>query len=268
MKRRLWVTLICGFVLCFALASCKGEFNAEAKANFLGTWEAESIESEDPTIATSAEDFAAMKALGITITLALADDDTYTLDLAGDLITGTWNASSETSCTLELEGAPTEAMLEESKLKLIQTDGSSMTFVKTSDDTASSSSTSAEESSNNEAESIPVNKVIADDEICTIEVIDASVDFAGDPGYNLKITNHTDKAIYVDSEYSSFSVDGKMSNLLIMETVKAGSYLEVFAFFDGDEIGSDPAALVNVDGVIEVLDDDTWELIASYPFVL
>ena len=113
----------------------------------------------------------------------------------------------------------------------------------------------------------PTPIVVANDSLVTIEVLGTETDWADDPGYNLKITNNSDKEIYVSSSSGSFSVNNKMIDPYLGETIKSGAYSECFLYFSSSELGGGTEMLVNVDGELVVYDED-WNELATYPFTV
>lgn len=94
----LLVTLACA--VCFGLASCASA-PEDFTPNFVGTWELSSIEGEEGGM--TADEFAMLKEMGITASLDLLEDGTYTLDLFGDQRSGTWEATAADAASIALE---------------------------------------------------------------------------------------------------------------------------------------------------------------------
>ncbi|MCR4871759.1 MAG: hypothetical protein K5859_10770 [Atopobiaceae bacterium] len=89
-------------VLCIALVGCGGGAPQEEKdiaANFYGEWEYIAAEGDDPIDEESAAD---MKELGLTFKIILAEDGTWAFTAVDDevIVSGTWEAQSETEATL------------------------------------------------------------------------------------------------------------------------------------------------------------------------
>ena len=89
-------------VLCIALVGCGGGAPQEEKdiaANFYGEWEYIAAEGDDPI---DEEAVADMKELGLTFKVILAEDGTWAFTAVDDevIVSGTWEAQSETEATL------------------------------------------------------------------------------------------------------------------------------------------------------------------------
>lgn len=267
-KKR-WVALFMSMIaLCLVLAGCTSGGaggGADAAKSFIGDWKLVGMEENGE--ATSSEDIALMEQMGVTVTLSFKEDKSCTLSVFGEEMPGTWEAKSPSEAAITIEGQTVVATLANEVLTL-EDDGTKMMFGKgvpePSANAADPGTAAAEES---DETAVPVGQTIADDEICTIEVIDKKVDWADDPGYTLKITNKSDKAIRVSAKYDTFSVNGKMADPELYETVQSGKYVEGFMWFSGDDVeGVD--ALTNVEGTIEVMDDASYETLREYPFAL
>jgi hypothetical protein len=51
----------------------------------------------------------------------------------------------------------------------------------------------------------------------------------------------------------------------LVETIQPGKYAECFMWFSDNDVAS-LDQLVNVEGVIEVYDDETYDTLGEYPF--
>ena len=271
-KKR-WVALFMSLIaLCLVLAGCAtggAGGGADAAKSFIGDWKLVGMEENGES--TSSEDIALMEQMGVTVTLSFKEDKSCALSVFGEETSGTWEAKSPSEAAITIEGQTVVATLANEVLTL-EDNGTKMMFgkgvPKPSANAADPGTTAAEESAEESDETaVPIGQTIADDEICTIEVIDKKVDWADDPGYTLKITNKSDKAIRVSAKYDTFSVNGKMAEPELYETVQSGKYVEGFMWFSGDDVdGVD--ALTNVEGTIEVMDDASYETLREYPFAL
>ncbi len=271
-KKR-WVALFMSMIaLCLVLAGCASGGaggGADAAKSFIGDWKLVGMEENGES--TSSEDIALMEQMGVTVTLSFKEDKSCALSVFGEETSGTWEAKSPSEAAITIEGQTVVATLANEVLTL-EDNGTKMMFGKgvpePSANAADPGTAAVEESAEESDETaVPIGQTIADDEICTIEVIDKKVDWAEDPGYTLKITNKSDKAIRVSAKYDTFSVNGKMAEPELYETVQSGKYVEGFMWFSGDDVdGVD--ALTNVEGTIEVMDDASYETLREYPFAL
>lgn len=267
-KKR-WVALFMSMIaLCLVLAGCASGGaggGADAAKSFIGDWKLVGMEENGES--TSSEDIALMEQMGVTVTLSFKEDKSCALSVFGEETSGTWEAKSPSEAAITIEGQTVVATLANEVLTL-EDNGTKMMFGKGVPEPSANAAdpgTAAVEESDETA--VPIGQTIADDEICTIEVIDKKVDWADDPGYTLKITNKSDKAIRVSAKYDTFSVNGKMADPELYETVQSGKYVEGFMWFSGDDVdGVD--ALTNVEGTIEVMDDASYETLREYPFAL
>lgn len=267
-KKR-WVALFMSMIaLCLVLAGCASGGaggGADAAKSFIGDWKLVGMEENGES--TSSEDIALMEQMGVTVTLSFKEDKSCALSVFGEETSGTWEAKSPSEAAITIEGQTVVATLANEVLTL-EDNGTKMMFGKGVPEPSANAAdpgTAAVEESDETA--VPIGQTIADDEICTIEVIDKKVDWADDPGYTLKITNKSDKAIRVSAKYDTFSVNGKMAEPELYETVQSGKYVEGFMWFSGDDVdGVD--ALTNVEGTIEVMDDASYETLREYPFAL
>lgn len=279
MKRRAIALLACAFALCLALASCGGSGAKNDAESFIGTWKLTSIEGENTPISES--EMELMESMGMSITLTLSEDRSAAFDFLGEALTGTWEAKGGSTAVFNSGGDSINLTLADGKLTMSY-ENDSMVFIK--DDSAKPSANTngsgepnaANNSGKNEtspttdpatdAEALDVT--IADDNVCTIIVLGKDIDWADDPGYTLKISNNSDTTIYVTSEYGTFSVNGKMLDPSLGETVQPGKYVEAFMYFDGDKLDGGIEALVNVEGTIKAMNDDSWDTLATYSFDL
>lgn len=273
MRKWTLACVLCATVFCLALAGCGGVGGQSAAKNFIGAWELSSMESEGESFGEG--DLAMLKGLGLNVTLSMSEDKSFALDFMGDDVSGTWEAKDANTVALNAEGdlGAIEGKLADGKLT-IEVEGDKIVFAKTGD--APSAAAPKDDKTNNGAggdkgggvtdgtKGTEINKTIADDDVCTIVVLNTGVDFAEDPGYNLKVTNKADKAIYVTAKWGTFSVDGKMIDPSLGETIQPGKYVETFMYFDDKKLGGGIEALTQVEGTIEVMDDDSWNVLAMY----
>ena len=217
-----------------------------------------------------------MKAFGIYCYLDLQDEGKAEINLMGEPLEGTWEAKSASECSIAFEGETITATLKGDLLSMEQ-DGEELSFKKLNDEDAAKLKEEAEgalssflggEDDGDGGDDAPVEEIgqqIASDNICTIEVVNKTTDWAGDSGYTLKITNNTDTAISVSAAWDTFSVGGAMTDPSLSETVKPGAFVETFMWFDS-EVAPNIDALVDVSGELEVYDTETYDTIATYPF--
>ena len=130
---------------------------------------------------------------------------------------------------------------------------------------ANSNDGDSKAASTTDKNTVAVDKVLVDDENCTITVLNKKQDLLDDCGYTFKVENKTaDKTVLFMAEYGTFSVDGQMVDFTLTETVKPGMFAETFGYFDSTKV-TDIDAMKNVAGTISLMDNDSYETIASYP---
>lgn len=130
---------------------------------------------------------------------------------------------------------------------------------------ANSNDGDSKAASTTDKSTVAVDKVLVDDENCTITVLNKKQDWLDNCGYTFKVENKTaDKTVLFMAEYGTFSVDGQMVDFTLTETVKPGMFAETFGYFDSTKI-TDIEAMKNVAGTISLMDNDTYDTIASYP---
>ncbi|WP_153001628.1 DUF5004 domain-containing protein [Tractidigestivibacter scatoligenes] len=283
--RKKWVAMLASvFALCLVLAGCAG--GGDAAKNYVGDWKLVGMEENGE--ATSADDIKLMEDMGLSVTMSVKEDKTFSMNVMGEEMSGTWEAKSASEATFTIEGQSVPAKLDNGVLTL-ESDGTKMQFEKgtvaassggagssgaaATSGGATTGGTETPTSTDNgttvvdggEEAVVPIGLTIADDDICTIEIVDKKADWAGDPGYTLKITNKSDKSVTAIAQYGTFSVDGKMVDPGLVETIQPGKYAECFMWFSDNDVAS-LDQLVNVEGVIEVYDDDTYDTLGEYPF--
>jgi hypothetical protein len=267
---------------CVGVVGCSG---GDASKAYVGDWKLVEMQSGGETM--GAEDLAAMEALGLSVKMTVKEDKTFSIDLFGEQQSGTWEAKSASDANFTIDGSTVKATLKDGKLTLADgedtlvfekgtasasksqaaSSSSSAAASSTSASAASSANSSAASSSPSQAGVTPIGAILVDDDLCTIEVVDKKADFADDPGYTFIVRNHSDKAIDVTAKYGSFSVNGKMVDPVLYETIQPGKYVEAFMWFSSKDVAS-VDELTEVDGVISVNDSDTYDTLAEYQFMM
>lgn len=272
---------IVAIAVCLFASGCLGTGPSEAskaqwKPKFVGTWDLQEAKGGDSGL--SAEDLQWVREMGHNFYLELKEDGTAALALDDDKMSGTWEVKSENEATFSARGDTMEMKLADDKLTAVLGD-QTLTFVRSGSnegstttgtttpaaDNAGGSSTSG--SGGKDGTKVDLTPVtIADDEVCKIVVTGKEEDFAGDPGYNLTITNKSDKVIFVTDATGSFSVNGKMTNAYLNVSIKSGMYADSFMYFSRDELGGGLDRLTAVEGEVDVFGDDDFEELGHYPF--
>ena len=125
MNKRIGIlaALCLAFALCFTLVGCGGGVD---KSLYTGEWTLESGSDGNLT----KENLDKMKQLGMEVTLTLKDDGTGSLNLFGEAMDVTWEATSNTEGKLTLQGESAALKLENGKLTMSDSTNASMTFAK------------------------------------------------------------------------------------------------------------------------------------------
>ena len=110
---------VCAAALCFALIGCNGSGQDYAK-NFVGEYELVGMVQDG--VEANADDIAKMKALGLEVKLEIKDDETFALNLFGEVLDGTWKAKSASECEITLDNKPVPGTLDGDKFTLAQHD--------------------------------------------------------------------------------------------------------------------------------------------------
>ena len=130
MNKRLLALVTGALALCLALAACGGTSASPSvdATPFMGTWEIYEMESDGE--ATSNEDVRLMRDfLGISVYLDVNEDGSLVLDVFGETMEGSWQATDASTLSATLDGQPVDVTLVGDKLTVAQ-NGSSITFVK------------------------------------------------------------------------------------------------------------------------------------------
>ena len=278
-------SVILGLVLALGLAGCSG--GASSSDAFLGVWKMTAMEGED---AAEEADLELMEQLGMFITLTIAEEGKASMNFLGESEDATWEATSATEGTIKIDGESVPMVLKDGKLRIEQ-DGMAMVFEKASaDEIKKMEEATADygdllDDDDEDGDEIIEEEVIDDDDgaevaVEDLEEVHAEVgtpfgdsyatftitaveeDWSGDPSYVMEIRNEWDKPIYVTTKYGTFSVNGRMISPGFSETIQPGKYAEVTMWFSSDDV-PDMAALVDVEGVLQVLDDDSWDTLSE-----
>lgn len=267
------LAMVLALGLTLGLTGCSSG-GSEEKA-FVGIWTLESMEGED---GATAEDIAALEALGMSINLTLMEDGAAYLDFMGEVVEGTWAAKSAKEATITVDEEPVVATIDGKRLKFEQ-DEMVMVFVKTSDTPVVPEATDEEiedvdvvdEDGDEEevveskpAETEEVTAVVGTEfgnEYATFTITAVEEDWSGAPSYVIKIENNWDEPIMVTTESGTFSVDGKMVSPVLAEDIQPGKYAEATMWFSSDDV-EDLGSLVNVEGALQIMDDD-WNTLAT-----
>lgn len=126
--------LCCAFALCAALVACGG--GTDPKAAWVGTWDL--VEMNDRGTVTSQEDLEMLKALGVEVYAELNADGSASINMMGEKMEGTWEASSATAGKITIQGESVDMTLNGDKLEM-SNNGTTLTFQKGTAKSGSSS---------------------------------------------------------------------------------------------------------------------------------
>ncbi len=256
------------FALCLALVGCGGSGSGDKSADYkkavVGTWELTEITG------ASDDDMAMMKAFGLTVEMAFAEDGTFKIGMLGETINGTWEAPSAGKVVMKADGDSIEATIEDGVLSA-EVEGDSMKLKKSSDEvkdlTAAASSSDGIDLTADK-ETAAIDKEIVSDDVLSVKVVNKKQDWMDDCGYTLVITNKTaDTPIDVASAYGTWVVNGKMIDPLLYESIQPGAYAETFMSFTDDGVKSIDD-LKGVKGSFEVSNSTTYDSIETIPVEL
>ena len=256
------------FALCLALVGCGGSGGGDKSADYkkavVGTWELTEITG------ASDDDMAMMKAFGLTVEMAFAEDGTFKIGMLGETIDGTWEAPSAGKVVMKADGDSIEATIEDGVLSA-EVEGDSMKLKKSSDEvkdlTAAASSSDGIDLTADK-ETTAIDKEIVSDDILSVKVVNKKQDWMDDCGYTLVITNKTtDTPIDVASAYGTWVVNGKMIDPLLYESIQPGAYAETFMSFTDDGVKSIDD-LKGVKGSFEIANSTTYDSIETIPVEL
>ena len=110
----------------------------------------------------------------------------------------------------------------------------------------------------------PSGRYLLDNDLITITVTGSYIgEYNGWPTYKLTITNHTNRPIYVTDGYGTWYWGNKMISVWLGATIQPGKYIETELEIM-EEGASSMSAVHNVEGVIEVWDNNTLETLGEY----
>lgn len=272
--------------LCLALVGCGmgGQASEQAKSNFSGVWELESLTSGTDNTTTDYHELA--DTLGMNVFLVLNEDGTCTLDMFGsEQEKGTWEVRSESSATYTLayqDGDVTgELTLEDDMLKMeFGTDR--LVFAKTtqeamdeflsshgsladalSGDAVDNNDFLVESMANAQTEIRSLDITPIDDEYVTLTLTGMFVDAEGDLMVVFRLVNNSDEKLIFASDDSSFQVNGYPATITCVTALDAHESVES-DFFYLTGVYVEDINEVTISGTLEI-DDENGRLISSYP---
>ena len=117
---------LCALVLCLGLVGCGGDNSA----NFVGTWEMDSMEADGVEYGSDEID-AFVDYYGDTMTIELEEGGDGTIDILGTTADGTWEAEDASTCTFVADSTGEELTFElEDGLLGIEADGTTVFFAR------------------------------------------------------------------------------------------------------------------------------------------
>lgn len=151
MKKKLMALFATLAVACLVLVGCGGGgASADDKAAFVGTWEIAGMVENGEEM--TADDLKMLKDLGMDVTLTLTEDGKGTLDLFGEAMEGTWEATGAGKANITIEGDTQEMLISGDSLTM-EAEGSKLTFTKSGAAAAATDGAASAEASSAEATS-------------------------------------------------------------------------------------------------------------------
>lgn len=106
MKLRKTITCLlcaCVFALSLALCACGPSYNEEdVRDTFLGTWALDSCVEGGAKV--SEDDIAAMKNYKLETTATFAEDGSFSMDMYGDALSGSYAVTNDNEVTVTISG--------------------------------------------------------------------------------------------------------------------------------------------------------------------
>lgn len=267
MKKRfvsLITCVLCVFAVGLALVGCSGSGGSGAKAsNLVGYWELVSGEAGGEEL--TEDDVKAMADFGLNFILYLGEDGTATIDQFGAVDDATWDVDKATMTydgetgDLKLSGDTLSYSIGEDALKFKKGDDSLAD--KIAEDRKALETSAEGSDAEAVSEAIDPALTVVDDENLTITVTARAMDEYDQVGFNLSITNKTDRTIGLMVSDGTSSVDGTARGSYFYACAKAGETTEAFCDFQEVDSIDD---LVNVKAELVAYDDSTYEDIATY----
>lgn len=110
------LTAVSALVLALGLTACGGAGGGDTdKTPFVGTWDISSISGEE---AVTEDDMKMMSDMGLNAFMNLDEDGTASIDLFGEVMTGTWTVKSATEIDVTIDGSTQAATLDGDKLTM------------------------------------------------------------------------------------------------------------------------------------------------------
>jgi len=291
MKRMAVPAFLAAGVLAFSLAGCGSQSQNITEETLKGVWALDSGSElgfdayisfeDDQLVEMIVADGWLNGSYALSGGAATVTFDSLDVDSLGDeeLASGSSSSSASASSSSSSSTAkPAKLSYSNNKLTLGSENGSKLVFVK--DDSEEAKAMFSYDMSGmdgltmGEGENVQyVEEVIedispvtiADDDKFTITVTGKGTDYTGDPCYRISMTNKTNKAVYVIAE-DTFKVGGKDVEAGLGDELEAGATIETEMYFAQDELGGGLELLTTVDGVIQILDNETDDEVAKYNF--
>ena len=276
MKQRiLSILLVCTLLASLSLTGCGGgnggggsgsNGGGGSDATFVGAWKLVDWQNEKHQPGQAKERIKELEGSGQIGKLFLREDGTATLDVYGLIVNGTWKASSSdpTAGHLSFSDALIPLSLQNGVLSVSMM-FESMLFERSAALAASDDGGASGNTTWGQGPRLALN-VIFDDEICTIELVEAGVDSYGAAGFILRFTNNSAVRIWFSCAEIPWTIDGKPATAALSESVQPGSTREDWLVPLIDEAPISIDALKNVRGQIKALNQDTNEVIRVYDF--
>lgn len=265
--------LCCGvFAGCASNESSKAQFAKD----FVGVWQIQNIEEENGKLGVSQESLDLVQAMGGDIALELKEDGTGELMLTFEGNQTTWSASQQGKGSIAIireDGSKIDMSmtLEDGALRIGSKKDGTMVFAKVEGEAADKAKSAAKGEALAELDNVEIsdemNVVLTDNDNCKIVVRGKGKDLADNAGYELKVTNRTDKSIvaFVSGVDEFKANDSADVEVFLSIDVRPGRVANGFMHFAKD--GKPLSSIDSASGVLCVQNEDGEEL-GAYPFNL
>ncbi len=262
---------VCVVAVCLTIAGCGGT-KANPEEKYLGYWELVSGTAAGERL--SEDDVAQLKDWGVNFLVLLDTDGRAVTDLFGQVEDTTWDAGKATIALgdetghLEVDGDTLTLSQGDDSLAFRRTEDRGNTIQADRDRMATEGEGEALESGGEQgATAVPLDPAVtvADDDLVTITVTERAQDEWGSVGYTVELRNNSDRKLWVCVNSENTAVNGTMATTWFSSTLLAGT--NATEFMQLIEVASIDG-LVDVQTQFDVIDDETFETLRTYPVTI
>ena len=265
-------------VLVLALAGCSGGSGGSGESS--NTVDADSLKGVW-VLDTSTP-------VGFYVAVNLDDEDFAEMVVSDSYLSGTWKVEGSEAKLLIDDQEAANMYVSDGKLVIGKDDGSKLVFTKSEDEELAGENAIEIDGSDleglteeelaaldledetpddvNIADMTPIS--VADDKYCTIEATGKGAYDDGDPAIRFSFTNKSDKALFIYANEDDFEVDGKKIDSGMGDVAEPGETVDVYTYFDHEELGGGVEKLKNVKATIRIGDEESDEDLATYTFTM